>query len=232
MEVVYKNSSRYVSDVNQSSYSPIHNLLNGNGNGRMVIAAVSFSTYSLYEVSSISINGNIPDGKISIISGAGFYNFVSGIPSDDSSDKFSNYASLSWWFDNNLPVSAGNIPIDIITNNIISREIVVDIMEFTGVSQTATVDTGTNFRSSSGDISSLIEVRSNNCLGVGVFSSGSVNFGIPINLKKAQAGAVTSSASGCGYNTNIMTDISYIYFGWTSIGIRGVFAGAIFRNLR
>ena len=151
MAVSFQNSARYVSATGQTTYSPTHNLLTGSGNGRLVVVSVNLEDDGTNTVSSITLGGNSPDGSQNVVAGTGY----------------SATAFLAWWFDNNLPGSTGNTTIAVTCNGSIVREIMVHVMEFTGVSQTETVNVGTDTTTTAGDVSTSITVDADDSLGVG-----------------------------------------------------------------
>jgi len=214
MAVTFQNSARYVSAEGVSSYSPTHNLLTGSGNQRIVVVCVNWEDSGVDTISSITLGGNAPDGSLGVVAGTGY----------------SAYAYLAWWYDTNLPASTGNTTIAVTPTGSITREIMVHVMEFTGVDQSATVNTNTGSSTSAGTVNCSVSISADNSLAVNTFTAGGTTFGSPVdaNITVRQSGAVNSSAGGIGSYED--ADGSSIDLGWQTLSTRGAVVGAVFEE--
>ena len=217
MAASFINTARFVSAVSQSSYSPSYNLQTASGNDRLVVVHVGYEDdTSAFDVSSVTFDGVSPDGSQN---------------AEAVGASFTATSWIGWWFESSLPATTGNKTIAITLTGAVLREIQVNVMEFTGVSNAAVTQRSySTTRLDTGDLSTVVTVDQDDSLVVGAQCNGGTDLtGVPTNLTQAQEAAATSSSSSCGYNTN--ADTASITVGWTNLANRSAFGSAIFRPI-
>ena len=208
-----QNSQQYISATGQTTYSPTHNLLTGLDGGRLVVVTVSYEHNGLTDVSSVTFDGESPNGSLNVVAGT-----------NPSARQW-----LGWWFNANLPSTTGNKTVAVTCAGAITQEIYVTVTEFLGIAQT-TPNTNTATITSAGNISTSVTVSEYASIAVGAFTCGETGFGAPFNLIELQSSALTSSAAGVGYNPNANPSSTTI--GWHGMTVMAAFAGAVFAPLR
>jgi hypothetical protein len=211
--VAYENSAESYSVAGQSSHSFNYVLQKGSGNNRLVVATVSWEDAEASAfISSLTFGGTAMTKIVDVTVGTGY----------------SEYISLWYLLDSNLPAASGSYNIAVTVSESIIREIYVAVAEYSGVKQSAPDDYGTHANTVEGNTAiTLTAAAGGSVVVAGVGESGTNVLTDTNNINNLQEQILTSSGSALGHHMNASS--GNVTVGWNSLSTREGMAGAVWQ---
>jgi hypothetical protein len=211
--IVFESSGESYAATGQSSHNFDYSLQRGSGNERLVVATVSWedAQASAY-ISSMSFDGTPMTHIVNVTVGTGY----------------SEYISLWYLLDSNLPSSSGNYDVAVTVSESITREIYMAVAEYSGVKQSPPDDYDIDANTSAGDTAITLTAAANGSVVVAGVGEGGTNVLTNTNdISNLQQQILTSSGSALGHHAD--ADAGNITVGWNNLGTREGMAGAVWQ---
>jgi hypothetical protein len=141
---------------------------------------------------------------------------------------YSEYISLWYLLDSNLPSSSGNYDVAVTVSESITREIYMAVAEYSGVKQSPPDDYDIDANTSAGDTAITLTAAANGSVVVAGVGEGGTNVLTNTNdISNLQQQILTSSGSALGHHAD--ADAGNITVGWNNLGTREGMAGAVWQ---
>ncbi|MDH5634506.1 MAG: PKD domain-containing protein, partial [Candidatus Bathyarchaeota archaeon] len=211
--IAYENSAESYSATQQSSHNFNYALQKGSGNDRLFVVTVSWEDgQASASVSSLTLGGTAMTKIADVIASGGY----------------SEYISLWYLLDSNLPSDPGSYIIAVAVSEIITREIYVAVAEYSGVRQSAPDDYDTHALTGSGSTAITLTAAADGSVVVaGVGEGGTNALTNTNNINNLQQQILASSGSALGHHINASS--GDITVGWNNLATREGMVGAVWQ---
>jgi len=183
------------------------------GNDRLLVVQVVWEDAETTTISDLTYDGVDMTEAVSVTVGAGF----------------SGFTSIYYLNDSSLPSTAGAYNLSVVTDDVVTNNIYMSVIEYSGVDQTIPDDTDSAVNSAAGDISVTLTADTNNSMLIVAGMTGgttTMNGAESGDITNVQWQDLTSSGGAIGV-TNLTLAPGDYSGGWTGLGTREAAVGAI-----
>ena len=202
--ILLAGSDESQSAAGASSHNFNYNLQNAAGNNRLVVVSIGWEdAEDTASVTSITFDSVDMEEVATVVSGTGY----------------SAFAGLYYLNDTKLPATSGSKNIAVTTSEVITREIYIAVVEYTGVAQETPDDFDTHVNTAAGSTSVTLTVDDDDSIIVACAAQGGTNaWSNTNNLVNLQDAILTSSGAALGHHANASSGDTTV--GWNNLGTR------------